>query len=251
MATNPPLLGTARDWARELGVATAVGAFLGVIGPFGSYANDSVASRILHFVVCFWVGTLIFGLAHRLAVAGARRIGAPLWLALVAAAIVGCGVLSIFVGWLAVSLWPFLAGKLSPLDWFAQCLLLSGPVLLYMLVREGVVRLPGRPPPVEVTPATAEPPLAGEVLCLQMEDHYVRIHGPLGSRLVAGPFDRVIASLSDVEGLRVHRSWWVARAAVEAAQIDGRNLRLKLSNGLSAPVARASVATLRAAGWLS
>jgi hypothetical protein len=245
-------MGTAREWAVQLGVATVVGVFLGLIGPFGSYANNAVASRILHFVVCFWVGTLILGVAHRLAVAGARRVGLPVWLALVVAAVAGCGLLSVFVSWLAVSLWPFLAGQLSPLDWFLQCLLLSGPVLLFMLAREGLLRLPGKAAaPLAVIPAAPEAPLGAEVLCLQMEDHYVRIHTLSGSRLAPGPFERVIAAVGAVEGLRVHRSWWVARAAVEAVEADGRNLRLKLRNGVSAPVARASVATLRAAGWLA
>ena len=48
----------------------------------------------------------------------------------------------------------------------------------------------------------------------------------------------------------MHRSWWVARQAVREIVHDGRNLRLKLTSGLEAPVARAKVAELKAAGWL-
>jgi DNA-binding LytR/AlgR family response regulator len=83
-----------------------------------------------------------------------------------------------------------------------------------------------------------------------MEDHYVRVHTANGSRLVAGPFERVIAGLGDREGMKVHRSWWVSRAAVVGVEVDGRNLRLRLSNDLRAPVSRASVAKLRQVGWL-
>jgi DNA-binding LytR/AlgR family response regulator len=83
-----------------------------------------------------------------------------------------------------------------------------------------------------------------------MEDHYVRIHTPTGSRLELMSMSQAIAALGGVEGRRVHRSWWVARAAVEAAEPDGRNWRLKLRGGLRAPVSRANVAPLRAAGWL-
>jgi DNA-binding LytR/AlgR family response regulator len=84
-----------------------------------------------------------------------------------------------------------------------------------------------------------------------MEDHYVRIHTAAGSRLVEGPFERVIATMGDLEGLRVHRSWWVARAAVVGVEAEGRNLKLRLANDLRAPVSRASVAKLRQVGWLS
>jgi DNA-binding LytR/AlgR family response regulator len=76
------------------------------------------------------------------------------------------------------------------------------------------------------------------------------IHTAHGSRLVAGPFERVIAGLGDREGMRVHRSWWVSRSAVVGVEVDGRNLKLRLSNDLRAPVSRASVAKLRQVGWL-
>lgn len=251
MASKSPLLGTAREWAIELAVGVALGAFLGVLGPYGSYLNGAAGPRILHFVTCFTVGTAIFGLLRRLAAAWARRAGVPVWLALSATLLVGCGPLSVFVGWLATRLWPFLSDRFSPLDWYGQCLLLSVPVLAYMLFREGAVGAKRSPVEQAEVGAVAVSPLAGEVLCLRMEDHYVRIHTVAGSRLVEGPFERVIATLGDQEGLRVHRSWWVARAAVMRVEADGRNLKLRLKGDLSAPVSRASVARLREAGWLS
>jgi DNA-binding LytR/AlgR family response regulator len=84
-----------------------------------------------------------------------------------------------------------------------------------------------------------------------MEDHYVRIRTEHGSRLEMGPLARVTAMLSGVEGLQTHRSWWVARRAITGVERDGRNLRLRLVDGETAPVSRASVAKLRAAGWLA
>jgi hypothetical protein len=249
MASKPPSLGTAREWAIELAVGAGLGVFLGVIGPFGSFSNGGASPRILHFVACFLVGTTIFGLLQRLAADWARRTGVPVWLALVAAVVVGCGPLSIFVGWMITRIWPFMAGRLSPLDLYGQCLMLSAPVLLYMFFRQGVFkRTPPLPEAVEVSPDVQA--LSGEVICLRMEDHYVRVHTANGSRLVAGPFERVIAGLGDREGMKVHRSWWVSRAAVVGVEVDGRNLKLRLSNDLRAPVSRASVAKLRQVGWL-
>lgn len=84
-----------------------------------------------------------------------------------------------------------------------------------------------------------------------MEDHYVRIRTEHGSRLEMGPLARVTAMLTGIEGLQTHRSWWVARRAIAGVVRDGRNLRLRLVDGETAPVSRASVAKLRAAGWLA
>jgi DNA-binding LytR/AlgR family response regulator len=125
-------------------------------------------------------------------------------------------------------------------------------VLLHVAVRG--YRLGQRPAalggPAKEIPAVEVQHLTAEVICLRMEDHYVRVHTPAGSRLVAGPFERVIAGLGEREGMRVHRSWWVSRAAVVGVETEGRNLKLRLSNDLRAPVSRASVAKLREVGWL-
>ena len=83
-----------------------------------------------------------------------------------------------------------------------------------------------------------------------MEDHYVRVHTEAGSELLHMPLKAALAALSDVEGLQTHRSWWVARGAVQEVVRSGRNLRLSLVNGMTVPVARASVARLKQAGWL-
>jgi hypothetical protein len=79
---------------------------------------------------------------------------------------------------------------------------------------------------------------------------YVRVHTARGSSMVLATFAQAIAALGGSPGLRVHRLWWVAEAAVAGVAADGRNLRLVLTNGLAAPVARASVAAVRQAVWL-
>jgi DNA-binding LytR/AlgR family response regulator len=83
-----------------------------------------------------------------------------------------------------------------------------------------------------------------------MEDHYVRLHTISGSVLVLMPLSQALGEMGDIDGLQVHRSWWVARHAVIGVVEDRRNLRLRLKGGLEAPVSRANVARLRQAGWL-
>jgi hypothetical protein len=92
--------------------------------------------------------------------------------------------------------------------------------------------------------------LGSEVIALEMEDHYVRVHTALGSDLVLMRMRDAVACLDEADGKRVHRSWWVARSAVEDVKREGRKIRLILPRGIEAPVARAQASELRNAGWI-
>ena len=110
---------------------------------------------------------------------------------------------------------------------------------------------PSRLPTVDSQLAERLPTHLGrDVLALEMEDHYVRVHTTAGSTLVLMRMGDAVAELARVDGLRVHRSWWAARSAVQEVARTGRTVLLRLSNGLEVPVARDRVAELRARGWL-
>jgi DNA-binding LytR/AlgR family response regulator len=94
------------------------------------------------------------------------------------------------------------------------------------------------------------PELGSDVIALEMEDHYVRVHTALGSEMVLMRLRDAMAHVAEIEGRQVHRSWWVARGAVEDVRREGRNVRLVLARGIEAPVARAQVSELRSAGWI-
>ncbi len=249
-AANPPLLGTAREWALDLAVGVGIGLVLGLMGPFGSFFNANPPLRIAYWVGTMSSGMVFFGIVTRLAAAGARRVGAPDWATIPPVVLIGSAVQGMPFRGLAISLWPQIDHAVPPLAWYGQCLAITTPIVLaYYFIR---VRARGTAPaplvPVEAPPPAADP---GAVLYLRMEDHYVRIRTEHGSRLEMGPLARVTAGLSGVEGLQTHRSWWVARRAITGVERDGRNLRLRLIDGETAPVSRASVAKLRAAGWLA
>jgi len=93
-------------------------------------------------------------------------------------------------------------------------------------------------------------PTTSDVFCLQMEDHYVRIHRPSGSTLELLPLHEAIGRFGGTDGLQVHRSWWVSAKAVTGAERDARNWRLRLTNGLTVPVARNRVTEARTRGWI-
>jgi hypothetical protein len=242
-----------RDWAADLALATAGGAFLGLIGPFGSYMNGPAWQRVFFQVVCFWAGILIFGTIIRILTA--RRLK-PLtfWSLLGLSILIIDAPFSYVVSRFAEVVWPYLHFPPGP-EWYWQALITSTPVVIgYVFLhrrrarQERLAQEAGAAAPSHEGLLGTDP---ARVLCLQMEDHYVRVHTASGSRLVLATLSQAVAALNGAEGLQVHRSWWVASKAVERVEQHGRNLRLKLVNGVSAPVARSAVAQVRAAGWMS
>ena len=71
----------------------------------------------------------------------------------------------------------------------------------------------------------------------------------MGSDLVLLRMSDALRELAGLDGTRTHRSWWVARDAVESTRRDGDRIVLVLKGGAEAPVSRPNVRALREAGW--
>jgi hypothetical protein len=242
-----------RDWAIDLAIGNACAIFLGMVGPFGSYLNGPAWQRVGFQVACFWPGILLYGSLIRV-VLRLRLRPATTWISIILGTAILNAPFQIWVAWIGLSIWPFLK-SLRPLDWYLQGLIITLPVVLgftlWMQARlhsRRQAKEAGEAPPTAFGLLGAPP---SAVLCLQMEDHYVRVHTAGNSRLMLATLNQAMTALENADGLRVHRSWWVARKAVVRAVTEGRNLRLQLVNGLTAPVARSAVATVREAGWLT
>ncbi|MEM6584979.1 MAG: LytTR family transcriptional regulator DNA-binding domain-containing protein, partial [Pseudomonadota bacterium] len=108
------------------------------------------------------------------------------------------------------------------------------------------VATPSPNPLLDALPAE----LGSEIIAREMEDHSVRVHTSLGSELVLMRLRDAMVHVADIEGRQTHRSWWVARGAVEDVRREGRNVRLVLARGIEAPVSRAQVSELKEAGWI-
>lgn len=232
---------------------TLLGVLLAALGPFGTYLNGALPSRLLYWLTTAWLGLALYGgglLVSRLWLKGAPRFR---WGMIAAGSLLA----SVPEAWLsrelAFALWPLLASHAPSFwAWYGQTVLIGGAWtigLARLLLRDRIAS----DPPVNVSsPAPVEPvaPFCGEVLALQMEDHYIRVHHRDGSQLVLMPLSQGIAALGSIDGLRTHRSWWVARAAVVEILGTPRAMKLRLHNGLEAPVARSAVTSLRQAGWI-
>ena len=90
----------------------------------------------------------------------------------------------------------------------------------------------------------------GVIYAVQSEDHYLRVHTSKGSDLILLRLADAIGELADIEGAQIHRSWWVARAAIAEVQRDDGRVWLKLKDGTPAPVSRPNVKALRESGWI-
>lgn len=86
--------------------------------------------------------------------------------------------------------------------------------------------------------ARLPPRLGNRLLHLRMRDHYVEAHTELGSELVLMRFSDALKELDGLEGMRVHRSHWVATDAVSRVVHEGGRTFLELQNGERVPVSR-------------
>ena len=77
-----------------------------------------------------------------------------------------------------------------------------------------------------------------ELWALRSENHYLRVITNKGEELILMRLGDAERELSKADGLRTHRSWWVARAGVTSIHRDKGRLALKLKNGDIAPVSR-------------
>ena len=88
-----------------------------------------------------------------------------------------------------------------------------------------------------------------ELYAVEAEDHYLRLHTSRGQDLILMRLSDAVAELEGIEGAQTHRSWWVAKTAVEGARRGDGRATLQVKSGIEAPVSRAYAKTLRAAGW--
>ena len=242
---------TSQEALRGFAVSAVAGVFLAMTGAFGM-GEASLLIRL-----AYWVGLCVAG------------------------AVVGTGV-SLFVGrdgraderpWLYGTL--VCVGITLPFTvvvWIVSELAFEGrprlaalphyllPVLIITSAMTALNFLVQRKPAeTHAAPAGAPAPrfldrlpprLRGaEIRAVEAQDHYLRLHTSKGEDLILMRLSDAVAELDGIEGAQTHRSWWVAKNAVEdARRNDGRAI-LSLRGGIEAPVSRAYAKALRDAGW--
>ena len=239
-------IGDRHWWVRALSFAVVMGVLIGVLGPFGSYLNP-MPLRIFDQLVMIPSGTVIAGVLIPLQLGLGRRFGLPLPFCLAVAIVVTAIPIAALSAGVSMLIWPRNVAHYHVSTWYFEALLMLASLGVLWIILEAARSAWRVAPASQQAPA----PSAGTVLCLQTEDNYVRVHRAQGSSLELMPLHEAIARFGAVDGLQVHRGWWVAGAAVESAEREGRNWRLRLVNGVRAPVARNRVVEVRARGWIT
>jgi DNA-binding LytR/AlgR family response regulator len=238
--------------------AIVVGLLLGLAGPFGSYPAYPTATRY-----AFWLGLTAAGVVAAVAAdavlpatrlgAGAIRIGT---LALVSAV-----PMTFVVAWTMSLVQPGRVFAPQQLPALFACVAAVQLLIVYAATPAGPTaddpEAPGRAPALpdeEAIPAAfpsallsrLPPGIGSDILALETEDHYLRVHAAGGSALILMRMADAVALLDPRLGAQVHRRWWVAEAAVAGVRTEGQKLSLCLVDNSLVPVGRTFSAAARA-----
>lgn len=248
-----------REWFdplfRHAVVAAGLGLLFGFLGPFGTYPALGRGQRY-----AFWFALVVSGYVCALLV---RRLlpsnlaHRPLPARVGATALLSALPQTFVVAWAFTLVQP--GRQFGPA---ALAALFVAVVAVQLILVSAVALAQPAGTVARLDPATEEKRNAapadrgrvsaaagGDVIALEAEDHYVRVHTDRGSALVLHRLVDSIAELAGIDGLQVHRGWWVASGSVRGTFMrDGRRW-LRLTNGLEVPVSRARVRDVLARGW--
>lgn len=273
--TDRTLQFTLREWRREVSAPKAVAAMigaglvLGLSGPFGTYGSMQPGPRLI-----YWLA-IVFG-SFGIGLLNARLIGGfpPLrkWGVLPAYGIAGIiGGLPVY---LMIQLVNLAGGRGLPDNWsmmleiFAYCTAINVCICVLLAWFHSVDAKEGDAKECDAREIDVEPhsqvqaagpalmkrlpiELRGQLSHLSMQDHYVEVVTDRGSKLVLMRLADAISEVATVPGIRIHRSHWVALAAVARTRRDGDRLFVEMKDGTILPISRSSASAARAAGLIA
>jgi hypothetical protein len=236
-------------------VGTCSGALLAMLAPYQTAVIFSARDRFL-----FWIASAVFGCLTLVVfyVAGSSiardyRISRFFWVP------VSATLAAIPVTLIVHAVAPAINARIElQAFWklYPSVLILCIP--LQLIIQLLVQQFPETREPGNVSATRSNisplfdkipPQLGSDIICLKMEDHYLRVYTSKGNTLILMRISDAAKMLGALDGMRVHRSWWVARSAVASAKTDRHNFRLVLNNGLEVPVSRERRPFLEANRW--
>ncbi len=238
---------------RNVGIAAGAGVFLAIVGALGM-DHLPLATRLLYWVPLMVGGS---GVAHLITLAMGRfpQLYANPWIFGGVLVVVLSLPITLIV-WIYTSL---LTGRDFDWELIPQ---IYGSVLVICIAMTAIMILVNWPGKVTHAPPAGAPAptirfmerlpakLKGAAIyAVSSEDHYLRLHTSKGSDLILMRLSDAIGELEGLEGAQTHRSWWVAKDAVESSRRDGDKMVLTLKGGAEAPVSRPNIKPLREAGW--
>ena len=249
-----------REIWRPLLAAIAVGLLLGFAGPFGSYPAFPTATRY-----AFWLGMTVAGVVAAIAADAVLPSTRPRAGAIRSAAVslVSALPMTFVVAWTMSLVQPGRFFTPQQLPALFACVAAVQLLVVYTTTAiaptadeaEARDRAPALPEPAEEAIPAGFPPallsrlppeVGSDIIALETEDHYLRVHAAGGSALIRMRMADAVALLDPRLGAQVHRRWWVAEAAVAGMRTEGQRLSLCLINQSLVPVGRTFSAAARA-----
>lgn len=223
----------------------AVAVTLAIVGPFETRMRLGLVPALGYWAVLV-CATYAAGTALDIGFRHGMRQG---WLRVLAQTLATvAAVIAIVGGWNLMVFGTF--GGDSPLAFVlesgALAVVISGTLQWLGWSAAQAVAAENPPPLLERLPLDKR----GRILALSVEDHYTRVRTNKGEELVLMRLGDAIREAAPEPGLQVHRSHWVAIAAVTAAVREGDRAVLSLSHGGDIPASRSHIPALKEAGLL-
>ena len=241
-----------RSGIAELAALVLFGLFLGAVAPFDT-GDIPTIPRYLYWQLAMVGGGVIAALIEPVV---ARRLAGRPRLFAVAQLAAMTPPIAVWVTLVPLIFFGMPASGWHLLSVVPDVLAINvAVVVLAWLTRKALHRREPRPlAAAGVAPpalrARLSPRLArARLIAVEAEDHYLRVRTEAGSDLILMRFTDALAALVTADGFRTHRSWWVARTAVESARWKAGRGQLELSDGSVAPVSRTYTAALKGTDW--
>lgn len=241
-----------REWSSSLwrhGVAAVgLGLLLGFLGPFGT---NPAFGRIERYA--FWLGLGLTGyvcgfLAWKLVRSAPSLAQQPAPVTALIAGLLSAVPQTFIVFWTMSLVQPGRTASVAALALLFVAVAAVQLILLVTMVLADRMLLPAPDRPETGQAPRIELAKSGP-LALEAQDHYVRVHEMHGSKLVLKRLSDAVAEVSDVDGLQVHRGWWVANSAVTGTFVQHGKRWVRLVNGMTIPVSRSRRRDVVARGW--
>ncbi|MCU0882412.1 MAG: LytTR family DNA-binding domain-containing protein [Hyphomonadaceae bacterium] len=244
--------------APQFAISAGVGVLLAVSGAFGTLETPLLV-RLAYWVPIMLIGSAIGWVVSNHLLALERWIGSPVmtWLIvtiavslIMAPLVLGIG---IGFGWASAD-WRNVIYYLVP-SFAISGLMCAIGVFLNRLPQvthgpadtaETAETVPARPAFLDRLPARL---FGAEMIAVEAQDHYLKVHTSRGTDMILMRLADAVKELEGIEGARVHRSWWVAKGAVQQAERGNGKALLDLAGGLQVPVSRSYARALREDGW--
>ena len=229
---------------------------ISIAGPFGTFDGMAWPVRL-----AYWAGLIGLSIpVHHAIRTGVKRhrAGLNFW---VASLVIGLAFAAVFTPMVWVLTKPFAdRGMVTLVPFWIMALvnllasgivrsvhglwhldaLESGRIAAAAVVREE---------PEPVPPHRQDPPMPrlllrldadkrGNLQHLSVRDHYVVVQTDRGQSTLLMRFADALGELDGIDGMRVHRSHWVARTAVAGVERSSGKLHLRLRDGRLVPVSR-------------